>query len=445
MRVVKFVGAFLVLIGFSLPAAAQRVQAQQEQAQGQTQTAGQGQTTKVIPAISTAVYDRLNEAQVCMDEDDLECAEQILNRMENNMRNLNNYEIAQLWNFRAFLFFDQDNAEGAINAYETILGLPFEDMPDGMIQGTMRNLATLYVQEEQYQRGLDTFMRWMELPTVTPSPDDYYLLATIDYQMERYADGIPAIQEAIRLANAQGDIGDEQWYQMLYVFYFQLEQTDKVIETLTFMVEHWTKRDWVIQLAGQLSGQDRETETLVLYEAAYDAGWLTRGTEWVQLANFYLNARAPYKAAVLLEKGLSDDTIESTPQNWRLLSQAWQLAGEHQKAVPALERASSLADDGDIDRLLAQSFVRLARWQDCADASRRSIDRGGVDRTDLVYMMLGQCLMNLKEYEEARNAFRQAARDDRVASNARQFIQYNDELLARERTNQEALRALQAN
>lgn len=441
----KSVGAFLALIGFCLPAAAQRIEAQQEQQQGGQQTAGQGQQTKVIPAISTAVYDRLNEAQICMDEDDLPCAEQILNRMEQNMRNLNNYEVAQLWNFRAFLYFDQDNAAGAIDAYETILALPFEDMPDGMIQGTMRNLATLYVQEEQYQNGLDTFMRWMELPTVTPSADDYYLLATIYYQMERYADGIPAILEAVRLANAAGETGDEQWFQLLYVFYFQLEQTDKVIETLTFMVEHWTKRDWVIQLAGQLSGQDREDETLTLYEAAYDAGWLTRGTEWVQLANFYLNAQAPYKAAVLLDKGLTDGTIESTPQNWRLLSQAWQLAGEHQKAVPALERASSLADDGDIDRLLAQSFVRLARWQDCADASRRAIDRGGVDRTDLVYMMLGQCLMNMKEYQEARNAFQQAARDDRVASNARQFIQYNDELLARERTNQEALRALRAN
>jgi tetratricopeptide (TPR) repeat protein len=438
-------GAFMALAAFCLPAAAQRIERAQEQQQGSQQTASGPQTTKVIPAISTAVYERLNEAQMCMDEDDFDCAKQILDRMEQNSRNFNNYEIAQLWNFRAFLSFDQDDTAGAIKAYETILDLPFEDMPDGMIQGTMRNLATLYIQEEQYQQGLEMFMRWMDLPTVTPSGDDYFLLAQIYYQMDRYADGVPAIQEAIRLANAAGEIGDESWYQMLYVFYFSLEQTDNVIETLTFMVEHWTKRDWVLALAGQMSAQERDDETLSLYEAAYDAGWLTRGTEWVQLANLYLNADTPYKAAVLLDKGLNDGTIESTQSNWRLLSQAWQLAQEFEKALPALTRASSLSDDGDVDRLLAQSYYRLARYDDCADAARSAINRGGVDREDLVYLMLGQCLMNMKEFDEARNAFQQAARDERVADNARQFIRFNNEMIERERTNREALRSLQAN
>jgi tetratricopeptide (TPR) repeat protein len=438
-------GAFVALAAVCLPAAAQRIERAQEQQQGSQQTASGPQSTKVIPAISTAVYERLNEAQMCMDENDYECAKEILDRMEQNSRNFNNYEIAQLWNFRAFISFDQDDAAGAIKAYETILDLPFEDMPDGMIQGTMRNLATLYIQEEDYQKGLEMFMRWMELPTVTPREDDYYLLATIYYQMDRYTDGIPAIQEAIRLANEKGETGDEAWFQLLYVFYFSLEQTDKVIETLSFMVEHWTKSNWVLALAGQMSAQERDDETLTLFEAAYDAGWLMRGTEWVQLANLYLNARTPYKAAVLLDEGLRDGTIESTQSNWRLLAQAWQMSQEHEKALPALERASSLSDDGDVDRLLAQSYSRLARWDDCADASRRAIDRGGVDREDLVYLMLGQCLMNMKQFDEARNAFQQAARDERIADNARQFIRFNNELSERDRTNREALRSLQAN
>lgn len=431
-------GAFLALLAFSAPAAAQRVAAQQNEGQEQPQEA------KIVPTIRTQIYDRLNEAQICMDEEDYECAAQVLDRLA-NQRDLNNYEVAQLWNFRAFLYFDLDNTEGAIQAYETILNLPFEDMPDGLIQGTMRNLATLYVQEERYQQGLDTFQRWMDLPTVVPSPDDYYLLATIYYQMERYADGVPAIQQAIQLANNAGEIGDEPWYQLLYVFYFQLEQTDKVIETLTFMAENWTKRDWVLALAQQLSAQERDNDTLALYEAAYEAGWLVRGTEWVQLANLYLNAGSPYKAAVLLEKGLNDGTVESTQSNWRTLAQAWQLAGEHDKALPALERASSLANDGDVDRLLAQSFARLARWQDCADASRKALDRGGLDRTDYTYMQLGQCLMQMKSYSEAREAFTQAARDDRMATDARRWITFVDDLIRRDRTNAELLAQLQAN
>ncbi|HUF72983.1 MAG TPA: hypothetical protein VMR74_08805, partial [Gammaproteobacteria bacterium] len=380
-------GAFLVLASFCLPAAAQRIEAQQ--GEGQQQQQGPA-TTKVIPTISTPVYERLNDAQVCMDEGDLECAARELDRLE-AVRNLNNYEIAQLWNFRAFLAFERDDIDAALRAYETILALPHADMPDGMIQASMRNLATLYVQEGQYEPGLATYQDWMELPTVTPNGDDYYLLATIYYQMDRYADGIAALEQAIGLANANGDIGKEPWFQMLYVFQFQLERIDEVIETLSFMVENWTKREHLVALAGQLSGQGRDDETLALYEAAYEAGWLTRGTDVVQLANLLLNGEAPYKAAVLLDGGLSDGTIESSPTNWRLLAQAYQLAMEHEKALPALQRASSLAENGEIDRLLAQSYQRLGRWEECAEASRSALDRGGLDRTDYVYMQLGNC------------------------------------------------------
>jgi tetratricopeptide (TPR) repeat protein len=442
MSVRRF-GAFLALAAFCLPAAAQRIQEQQDQQAQPGQAAPGAQSTKVVPTIRTHIFERLNEAQICMDEGDLECAQDELDSLE-NVRDLNNYEIAQLWNFRAFLFFEIEDTDGAIDAYERILAIPHTDMPDGMIQGTMKNLASLYIQEERYQEGLDTFLQWMALPTVTPSADDNYMLASIYYQMERFADGIDPLLRAIELANAAGEIGDEPWYQLLYVFYFQLEQTDKVIETLSFMVEHWTKRDWLIALAGQLSGEGREDETLALYEAAYEIGWLARGTEQVQLANLLLNGDAPYKAAALLDKGLNDGTIESTQSNWRLLAQAYQLSMEHEKALPALERASALADDGSVDRLLAQSYARLARWQECADASRSALDRGGLDRTDYVYMQLGQCLMNTKDYQGARTAFQEAGRGDALAADARRWITFVEDLILRDRTNAELLASLQA-
>jgi tetratricopeptide (TPR) repeat protein len=230
---------------------------------------------------------------------------------------------------------------------------------------------------------------------------------------------------------------------MLYVFYFQLEQTDKVIETLTFLVENWTKKSWVLQLAGQLSSLDRENDTLALYEAAYDAGWLERGSELVQLANLYLNSRAPYKAATVLQEGLDSGLIESTESNWRLLAQALQMSQEHEDAIPAFERASSLADDGEVDRQLVQSLIRLSRWDDCVVAARRALTRD-LERPDLVNMYLGQCLMSLKRYDEARNAYQAARRaDERSERDADRFLQYLNTLVARDRSNAEALASLQ--
>jgi tetratricopeptide (TPR) repeat protein len=439
-RFATHVGSLFLLAIFALPVAAQRAgNSPSDQQQGAAAAPG---TSKVIPTIRTVVYDRLNEAQICMDEGDLPCALEVIERVQ-QMRDLNNYEMAQTYNFRAFLAFEEDDFPAAVRAYEQILSVPFEDMPDGLIQSSMRNLATLYIQLEDYEQGLTTYLQWMDLPFTTPTADDYYLLASIHYQMDSYADGIAPLEMAIQLANEAGEIGDENWYQLLYVFNFQLEDTDEVIRLLTFMVENWTKRDWVLALAGQMSSLGREEETLALFEAAYEAGWLTRGTELVQLANLYLNARTPYKAAAILDRGLSDGTIESTQSNWRTLAQAWQLSAEHERAVPALERASDLSDDGEIDRLLAQSLARLARWEDCADAARSSLDRGGLDREDYVYLQLGQCLVNMKQFSEARTAFQGAARDDRSERDALRWIQFVDTEIQRDRANREALASLQ--
>ena len=411
--------------------------------QGAPPAAG-AQQTKVVPTLRLQVADKLTEAQTCLEAGDNDCVVEILDDVE-KIRDLNNYEKALTWNVRAYLYFELDDSAGALESYEKILGLPQTDLPDGLIGQSMRNLASLYLQQEQLEDGLETYREWMALPFVIPSSADYYLLASVYYQLERYREGIPEIEQAIKLARDKGELGEENWYVLLYVFHYQLEQTDEVIETLTFLVNNFTKRDHVLALAGQLSAQDREDETLALYEAAYDAGWLTGGTEWVQLANLYLNARTPYKAAVVLEKGLADGMIESTQQNWRLLAQALQYAQEHEKALPALERASRLADDGDVDRLLAQSLASLARWEACATAARSAVERGGLDRPDNVNMQLGQCLVNTREYPEARRAFEAAARDDRNADDARRWLRYIDTEVARERANAEALASLNLN
>ena len=426
-----------ILLTVAAPASAQRVAAQNEQSGGGQPT----QQTKVVPAIRTQVYDRLTEAQTCLDEEDTDCALDIVEGIS-KMRDLNAYEQANVWNFRAYLNFEIDNVDGAIDAYEHILALPFEDLPDGMINSSMRNLATLYIQEDQLDKGLALYMQWMELPSVTPSGDDYYLLASIYYQQDKYKDAVPALNQAIALEQAKGNLGDENWYVLLYVCYYQLEQTDDVIKTLTILVNNYTKRDHILALAGQLSALDREFDTLSLYEAAYDAGMLSRGADQVQLANLLLNSRAPYLAVKVLDKGLKDGEIDSTQDNWRLLAQSYQLAQEHEKAVDALKQASTLANDGEVDRMLAESYAQIADWDNCAQSAQKAIDRGGIDRPDLVSLRLGQCLVNQKKYDEARRAFQEAAKNDESARDARRWITYVDDEVTRVRANEEALRSL---
>ena len=165
---------------------------------------------------------------------------------------------------------------------------------------------------------------------------------------------------------------------------------------------------------------------MALYEAAHAAGWLERSSDFVNLAQMLLSADIPYKAAVILQEGLDSGVVDSTENNWRVTAQAWQLAQDDEKAIPALTRASSLADDGNLDMLLAQSLANLTRWDECTEAARSGIRRGGLNRPDQTNLILGNCLVEQKQYGEARNAFNAAARDERSRRGANQWLQYSN-------------------
>ena len=281
--------------------------------------------------------------------------------------------------------------------------------------------------------------RWFAL-TPTPSPDPYILKAQIFYSLERFREGIEPTRTAIQIAMDQDRELRENWYRLLNVFYYELEDFPNVIEVLTTMIEMWPKREYFIQLSAMYGQEGDEGRQLALFETAYEAGWLARSSEIVNLSQLLLQADIPYKAAKILEKGLEDGIVESTEGNWRVLAQAWQLAQEDEEAIPALSRAAGLADDGVLDVRLAQSHQNLAQWQDCVDAARSGMRKGDLRRPDQANMILGACLFELGEFDAARNAFEDAEKDSRSRTGAQSWIQYVDAEENRERQREQALR-----
>jgi hypothetical protein len=78
-------------------------------------------------------------------------------------------------------------------------------------------------------------------------------------------------------------------------------------------------------------------------------------------------------------------------------------------------------------------------------ASSKAIDRGGLSEAGYVQMQLGQCLVNLRRYQEARTAFLAARGDERRERDAQRWLNFIEEELKRERLNAEALATLSQN
>jgi hypothetical protein len=172
---------------------------------------------------------------------------------------------------------------------------------------------------------------------------------------------------------------------------------------------------------GELKDESRQ---MAAYAAAYDQGLLIRSNELVQLAQLFLQAESPYLAARVLNKGIADGVVDKNARNWRLLSQAYALAAEDAKAIPALRNAASMSDDGELDVRLAQSHLNLSNYSECADSARDGIRKGGLRREDSANVVLGMCLFELDRLGPAKQAFRQAAKDRRSEKTARQWLSY---------------------
>src|SRR5690606_3045957 len=222
-------------------------------------------------------------------------------------------------------------------------------------------------------------------------PESWGMKARFLYLLERHADAIEPARTALRLFDEQGKSADEGIYQVLQYSYIELDDIVSALDVGREIVERWPKKQHVVTLAALYGQAGDELVQLALYEVAFEAGWLTSSAELSSYAQLLLAAEIPYKAARGLAAGLENGRIDATPASWELLSQAFVLAREEERALPALARAAELATDGEIDLRLAHAHATLYRWQECADAAERALDRG-LENPDDAHVQLGSCL-----------------------------------------------------
>jgi len=369
-----------------------------------------------------AVYEKLSQAEAMAQAGNYDEA---LGELEDvrKMKDLNSYEVAQLYTAYGFIHFSREDWAKSIEAYEKVLHQ--EDLPDAMRRSTVYTLAQLHFQAGQYEKAIESLNRWLQ-GEANPGPQPYILLGQAYYQLQRYADAVRPVETAISIAKQQGTKIEENWYLLLRVFYYELENYPKVVEVLETLVREHPRKEYWLQLAAMYGEIGDTKKRLAAYDAAYAQGFLDRGSEITLYAQLLLQEQIPYRAGVVLQKGIDDGLVEKDSRNYRLLSQSWTLAKEDAKSIAALQEAAALAEDGELDARLAQAWANLGEWEKSQEAARRALSRG-VERADQVQMVLGMALYELDRYEDAKNAFRQAQSSPGSRQTASQWINYIDQ------------------
>ena len=376
------------------------------------------QKTKQAQAVSKEVYDKIQKAQEQVDAKNYSGALKMLNSLYNPEK-LTEYEQANVLNYIGFVYYNMDDTVNAIRTYERMVAIP--SLEPQLLKQTTYTLAQLQTMEERYTNALATLERWFTMET-NPAPEPFILKAQNLYQVERYADMIQPIEQAMEVAKKREKPVKEDWYVLLNFAYFREENYRKVRDIQKTLLVNWPKKRYWFSLAGAFTELGEDNNLINSYAAAHTQNMLEKESEFVTMAQLFMQREVPYSAAKLLEKEMASGIVSKTAKNYRLLSQAWMLAMEDEKAIPALQEAARLSEDGELDVRLGNAYLNTGKYTECAASVRAGIRKGQLKSPDNAQISLGMCLYNLRQYKQAIESFQVAARTTRSRRTANQWI-----------------------
>ncbi len=431
-----FVGTLTaVSVLWALPAIVSLIPGQQLES-GAVYAAEKKKKPRKVPPLTEKIYKAIAQAQLLIDPDSIPLEEgqerpdvvanpqqavsdllELLNR-----RKINSYEKAQVWNTLAFAYYTLEDTPNTMKAYENVLK---EQISEALELSSLRALFQLYYSQEKYQTAIDYMDRW-EILKGKKDTNVTFIKATAYYQIENFEKSLENILLVEQLAIEEGKTIKENWWYLQVVIYNELKDFDNVINVLEKLLSVYPKKQYWMHLAGMYAEKEMEDKSLSAYYAAYSQGMFDKETEVVMLSQRLLNAEVPYEAARILEKGFDEGLVEKNEKNVRLLAMSYTMSQEMSLAIDAWKEATTYTDDGELHYRLAQALANEDRHKEATASYREALDKGGLKKgqdSDANFWM-GISLMQLKEWDDATDAFREAAKDKDRAKSARQYIAY---------------------
>lgn len=393
------------------------------QAHAQEAKASDKQTRKT-PALRTRVYDQLARAQKIADEGNTQEALEVLDVVNSKESSMNSYELAMLYNFYGFIYYNAENYDEAIASFEKVVEQ--QPIPESFEQSTLFSLAQLHMMRGNYDKTIEYLERWESLQAGELPVKNLVLKAQAMYQKKDYQAASTYINEAIlkQENSEEGYKVDENWYVLQRAIYYELKQPEKVTEVLEKMVKLFDQPQYWVQLAGMYGELGREKDQLAILEAAYQQDYITSASDTFNLAQLYYYHQAPYKGARLMEQAMENGVLEKNLRNLKFLAQCWNLAKESEEAVPVMQAAAALSTDGELDAQLGQLFLNMERYDDAIASAKRALEKGDLRNQGTTHLVLGMAYFNKNQFALALDELAEAEKHSTSRGMARQWSKF---------------------
>ena len=400
--------------------------------------------TRRLPGISEKVFKGLGKVSALTNPDtekdpdakpDFNKAFKELQQMEKRCEGCNNYEKAQIYQMFAYVAYSLERFDDAINYYKQVVKQSPE-IPIGVELQSLLYVAQLSFQLEKYDQAITFFDKRVKLAQETGSelgPQDWQFKGIVCYQGGKKQCAFENISKAIDMVEAKGNIAEESWYNLQRSLYLDKEQFKEATAVLETLIRHYPKKSYWAQLGSMYGMLERPNDQLHAMDTTYLMGGLTKEKPLVNLAYLYIGEDVPYRAAVVLEKGMKDKIVPRNEKNLDVLASAWARAKEPKKALPVLEELGKLSDSGNAYGDMVGIYLDLNQPRKAIEAGQKALAKGNFKREGAggVHVNMGIAYFELRQYTNAINSFDKAMKIKKTAKFARSWKRYSENEKAR--------------
>lgn len=316
---------------------------------------------------------------------------------------LNCYEEGAVLGLSAQVKLQVGDTLGAINDLTTSLNKGY--IPAENRLTVQKTIWQLYFQEDKLTEGLRFAKQWIAAGG-RPTRDEKWSFAIAHNNTNDFRGALPWAEQVFE---ADGRNADDSVTQFLIFLYDKTGQPAKKAALIERLLERDpTKRLYWDAISGDYQKAGNDAKAFEVQKAMYLGGILQKEEEIERIVQFYNLLDAPYEAARILEKEMNAGRITKDYDNLELLANLYQVAREHEKAIPVIQQAAAISSTGAMYERLGRSYADLQKWEESEQALTQALNKGSLSDTGLAWVQIGQARYERKDRAGAREAFRKA-------------------------------------
>ena len=249
------------------------------------------------------------------------------------------------------------------------------------------------------------------------------------YLMQNYykQGNVAALEQELRNAEKSGRLSEDELGMLANI---QLKKNDKAgyVNTIEKLASNYPKAQYWTDLLNRVQGKPGFSSgrlSVDIYRLKLANNLLKKPSEYMEMAQLVLQAKAPAEALKVIDKGYKAGALGTgtdAARHQRLKDLAEKNLAEQNKNVAALEAEYTAAKDNDALVALGYSLVQAGQADKGLKMMESAIKAGGLRYADEAKLRLGEAYAAAGKKQQAINTLKTVSGKEGTADLARYWI-----------------------